>query len=247
MIPASAVGEEVRLRWRYGSDTSVAGGDGWFIDSMEQVMETILPSTIEIASNTTVTARALIGEHWSEMTTASFVVDVPVGGDFNDDSSVNGADFLAWQRGFGIFGVAKRTDGDADNDGDVDADDLSVWQSTYGQFEMNPLVTAATDHQQSPANSAGRANTLQLISEAALVDAAVALDSANKSAPEAAALLVEEAFIAAHVDRTSATSNVLVNPAHVNDIQFPSIDQVTNDDQSETQWLADEMLEAVFG
>ncbi|MAT72264.1 MAG: hypothetical protein CMJ58_22385 [Planctomycetaceae bacterium] len=52
--------------------------------------------------------------------------------DFNVDGLVDGADFLAWQRGNGITSGAALADGDAQLDGDVDAADLAVWQSDYG-------------------------------------------------------------------------------------------------------------------
>ncbi|HMP07683.1 MAG TPA: dockerin type I domain-containing protein, partial [Lacipirellulaceae bacterium] len=54
-------------------------------------------------------------------------------GDFNGDDLVDGADFLAWQRGLGTLAPhATRADGDADGDGDVDADDLALWQVNFG-------------------------------------------------------------------------------------------------------------------
>jgi hypothetical protein len=52
--------------------------------------------------------------------------------DFNVDGFVDGADFLAWQRGVGTIGTATLSDGDADFDGDVDAVDLGLWKSAYG-------------------------------------------------------------------------------------------------------------------
>jgi fibronectin-binding autotransporter adhesin len=46
--------------------------------------------------------------------------------DFDDNNSINGDDFLIWQRGLGT-GTTNAT-GDADGDGDVDADDLAAWR-----------------------------------------------------------------------------------------------------------------------
>ncbi|MCH7751227.1 MAG: DVUA0089 family protein [Planctomycetes bacterium] len=63
--------------------------------------------------------------------------------DFNGDGFITGADFLAWQRGFGTLAPnATRADGDADGNQDVDGDDLDVWQLQYGA--ATPLVAAAT-------------------------------------------------------------------------------------------------------
>ncbi|QDS99893.1 beta strand repeat-containing protein [Adhaeretor mobilis] len=55
--------------------------------------------------------------------------------DFAGDSEIDGADFLAWQIGFGINSGANPSDGDSDSDGDVDPDDLANWHAQYG-FEV---------------------------------------------------------------------------------------------------------------
>jgi hypothetical protein len=52
-------------------------------------------------------------------------------GDFTGDGAVDGADFLAWQRGFGSVNPAP-ADGDANFDGTVDAADLAEWQMQFG-------------------------------------------------------------------------------------------------------------------
>jgi len=49
--------------------------------------------------------------------------------DFDDDGDVDGADFLAWQRGLGLPG--NNSQGDANGDGLVNAADLGIWQSNY--------------------------------------------------------------------------------------------------------------------
>ena len=63
--------------------------------------------------------------------------------DFDANDSINGADFLAWQRGFGKPNNVTLADGDANGDGSVDADDLAVWNSQYGQSV--PPLEAASD------------------------------------------------------------------------------------------------------
>jgi hypothetical protein len=50
--------------------------------------------------------------------------------DFNGDTSVNGQDFLIWQRGFGTPD-AQLADGDANGDGAVNAADLTIWSNQY--------------------------------------------------------------------------------------------------------------------
>ena len=67
----------------------------------------------------------------------SHEVQFPAGADFDKDfvggsSQVNGADFLAWQRGFGRPSNAVAADGNSDEDGDVDNQDLAVWQVQFG-------------------------------------------------------------------------------------------------------------------
>ena len=63
-------------------------------------------------------------------------------GDFNTDGIVDGADFLAWQRGFGALNPT-RTDGDADGNGVVDASDLETWKTGYGATVDPPVAPAA--------------------------------------------------------------------------------------------------------
>lgn len=53
--------------------------------------------------------------------------------DFDMSGTVDGLDFLAWQRGFGATSGAARSDGDANLDEAVDAQDLTVWQESYGE------------------------------------------------------------------------------------------------------------------
>ncbi len=66
---------------------------------------------------------------------------IPESADFDNDGDIDGADFLAWQRGFGSSTPAQ-SDGDANNDGNVDGDDLDIWQSQFGQ--PAPIVAAAS-------------------------------------------------------------------------------------------------------
>jgi hypothetical protein len=64
--------------------------------------------------------------------------------DFNDDNIVDGADFLAWQRGFGKTGNAVLADGDADGDAAVDGDDLTVWKNQFGGAVATAAAPATT-------------------------------------------------------------------------------------------------------
>ena len=73
--------------------------------------------------------------------------------DFNGDGMVDGADFLAWQRGFGLTGQTGVMNGDANSDGLVDAADLAVWQSQFGDDALSPPSNVAVPE---PAGAAGR-------------------------------------------------------------------------------------------
>jgi hypothetical protein len=61
-------------------------------------------------------------------TPAGSPLKVEYPGDFNDDQTVDGADFLTWQRGQGMTENATTWDGDADGDGAVTANDLAAWR-----------------------------------------------------------------------------------------------------------------------
>jgi hypothetical protein len=59
-------------------------------------------------------------------------------GDFDNDGDRDGADYLAWQRGFGTQTGATRAQGDANGDGDVDAGDLAIWRQEFGTGGSGP-------------------------------------------------------------------------------------------------------------
>jgi hypothetical protein len=52
-----------------------------------------------------------------------------VAGDFNGDGSVNGSDFILWQRTYGMTGI--NLVADANGDGKVDAADLGIWKANF--------------------------------------------------------------------------------------------------------------------
>ncbi len=58
--------------------------------------------------------------------------------DFDEDGDIDGRDFLAWQRGFGMGTTLAQ--GDANNDRIVDGADLAIWQNQYG---TSPELVAA--------------------------------------------------------------------------------------------------------
>ncbi len=58
--------------------------------------------------------------------------------DFNQDGDIDGADFLTWQRGFGV-GITL-SEGDANGDNVVDAKDLIAWENQFGTASLPAFV-----------------------------------------------------------------------------------------------------------
>lgn len=56
---------------------------------------------------------------------------VGISGDYNDDGTVNAADFSLWRDTLGAVGSSLAADGDGD--GSVDVDDFNVWKNHFGQ------------------------------------------------------------------------------------------------------------------
>jgi hypothetical protein len=86
-------------------------------------------------------------------------------GDADGDQDVDGADFLAWQRGFGaVSPEGTHATGDADYDHDVDSADLAAWTASFG----DAVIPAPTEVALPSARAAS--------SSTAAVDAAFAMD-----------------------------------------------------------------------
>ena len=76
--------------------------------------------------------------------------------DFNQDSVVDGFDFLAWQQNFGKSSGAVLAEGDSNADGAVDGDDFQTWESQFGQVAPAVIeaVAAATSAPSAQPNTA---------------------------------------------------------------------------------------------
>jgi hypothetical protein len=61
--------------------------------------------------------------------------------DFDGDGDRDGADFLTWQKNFGVGTL--QSQGDAQNNGNVDGLDLKVWQSQFGTLAPSLAATTA--------------------------------------------------------------------------------------------------------
>lgn len=73
------------------------------------------------------TGLGLVGEVEDYVVAKAAPAPLMHGPDFNEDGDVDGADFLALQRGLGIQTNALPGNGDANSDGAVSAEDLSMW------------------------------------------------------------------------------------------------------------------------
>ena len=63
--------------------------------------------------------------------------------DFNNDNIVDGADFLIWQRQFGVGSTQPQ--GDANGSGSVDAADLAIWKAKFGMVGSIAAVAAVPE------------------------------------------------------------------------------------------------------
>ncbi len=65
----------------------------------------------------------------------------PPNANFNGNASIDGGDFLAWQRGFPMSSDARHSNGDSDFDRDVDRDDFGRWTTSFGQQQSAQAMT----------------------------------------------------------------------------------------------------------
>ena len=70
-------------------------------------------------------------ELWIDDLSITAPITTPSIADFTGDAKVDGADFLRWQRHFGVSN-ATHDKGDADGDKDVDRSDLVAWRYHFG-------------------------------------------------------------------------------------------------------------------
>ena len=169
--------------------------------------------------------------------------------DFVDDDIINGLDFLAWQRGFGTTSGAVRTDGNSDDDGDVDGSDLAAWQLTYGQVDTTPLLAAVGSGQAFAASLSAPqvAPTSLTVTGAELIDAAMALQWAEDARDEAEAELPAEPTASEAAFTASAFAEAPTLVASNSSEPASSTDDSSAATEPQEPWLADELLEQVFG
>ncbi|WP_172992252.1 ELWxxDGT repeat protein [Lacipirellula parvula] len=83
------------------------------------------------------------GVHGQELWVARPEAVEPLAGDYNNDGRVDGADFLAWQRGYGSAATPAGSGADGDGDGAVGASDLDVWKNHFGSSTPSTAASSA--------------------------------------------------------------------------------------------------------
>jgi hypothetical protein len=78
----------------------------------------------------------------NESEAATVRISVGFRGDYDGDLTVNGADFLAWQRDFGQSIIPAGAGADGDGDGQIDAGDLWAWSYNLGNSRTESYSSA---------------------------------------------------------------------------------------------------------
>ncbi|MCA9229996.1 MAG: right-handed parallel beta-helix repeat-containing protein [Planctomycetales bacterium] len=198
----------------------------------------------------------------------AYEAQVAPSADYVDDDLISGLDFLAWQRGAGTSSGATRANGDSDGDGDVDSSDLAAWEATYGQADATPLVAAVSSTLPEKAATISEpllvvettaemsasehlavsvADTANNVSKSGLLDAARAWRYRHSHVPKAHVAHVREAVFAELLaDAPSHRDWYPLTPSST----FEEIGRSESDrfeGNADVPWLADELLEKVFG
>jgi hypothetical protein len=122
--------------WHYGiADANPWTGGAWAGAQFGASMRVLVDGAWDSWAFSTETEDPdIFGQVFAQNPTAA----TPPGGyaDFDGDHDIDGADFLAWQRGFGSTLTAASLDGDANGDGDGDAGDLAAWIAAFGNASL---------------------------------------------------------------------------------------------------------------
>jgi regulation of enolase protein 1 (concanavalin A-like superfamily) len=232
--------------------------------SVNGVDWTQIGSTTAITMNSTVYVGLAVTSHSGGNLNTSIFSNVSVtspslpSADFDSDGDIDGRDFLAWQRGYGIQAPnATKANGDADNDLEVGGDDLVIWQGQYGTADAVAAATSLSDGIEVTPRAIAESvsiesptvvNALQPLS-AELVDVAMAWDLASrrplKVHPNPTALAEKM-----HSDRLpSAVRRAQSMPWHVDGntakhLMFGQADEI-NDSESDDA-VYEQLLDRLF-
>jgi len=165
----------------------------------------------------------------------------PPSADFDADGDVDGADFLQWQRGFGLVGTATLGDGDSDADGDVTGDDLAIWIATFGQSGGNSLSTVVAE-----LAAARIAPQTAPISDADYAHVAQAWQLLNAPSDGVVAARVDVVF-PLEPPRETATTTIDLAMTPLDDEIEAFLEESPEIEEVSDPWLTNELLERVFG
>ncbi len=135
------------VNFQIGTDTLELGapGNGFWFETGDPTGEAVRLSQIKIDGLSFAPFNpATTTPYWTVVDPAAsravqFFNATP-NANFDGVGAVSGADFLIWQRGFGLTGQTTNANGDADKNGTVNAADLAVFKA---QFGTTPTVAAA--------------------------------------------------------------------------------------------------------
>ncbi len=107
------------------------------------------------------------------------IVGIPA--DSTGDGRVDGADFLNWQRNFGMTIGAAQSHGSTNGDGDVDKYDLDEWKLEYGTVVAVGALTAEEDFSETPQSLAVEFQTVSTFAAATTQSFSAELRSTGSS------------------------------------------------------------------
>jgi hypothetical protein len=93
----------------------------------------------------------------------------PFLGDYNGDSSVNAADYVAWRKFFNTTGVTPYSGADGDGSGTIDNGDYPVWRTHFGEALMSGSGGAVED-ESDPMESAITSSSSSLAAATAVAE-----------------------------------------------------------------------------
>ena len=206
--------------------TSQGEAESGFVDRIR-----LFDAALELNDQRGATYNRVVG---SAIDIGAYEAQVAPSADFDTDGDVDGADFLAWQRGFNTPN-ATRADGNSDDDTDTDASDLAAWTTTFGQQEQvqeqvaSPLVAPITD-------------------SAKLIDAALAtewLDFTNDDQP--ATPVTQPTPTADTIAKDFVLETTPTAPAASTSAEAESLaTQSYEVDETTEPWLSEQLLQQVF-
>jgi hypothetical protein len=160
--------------------------------------------------------------------------------DFDTDGDVDGADFLAWQRGFGTAN-AQAPMATATTPATPTPADLAAWQVSFGQPQPAPQAAAATSEDEVGSGQCG-------VSWWGLIDAALALEWLAGETDEATDDFGEQATLEAVFADQGELFFSATGPVTLSDREVDSaISSAAETEDPDQPLLAEKLLERVFG